>query len=78
MALQQIIFDNLVTLIIGLFGIAATVATIRLTMRNMIRDISHITARLNNHSDRIKDLEVAQAERFGYERGVREAKDKAA
>jgi hypothetical protein len=76
MTLDQLISDNMATLIMGSFGLVATVVTIRLTMRQVVRDVASLTGRLNNHSDRIKDLEVKQAERLGYERAMTELKQR--
>lgn len=66
---------NLWQIIMGGLGIVVTVVTIRANMNVFIEKLDGLHIRVNGHSDRIRDLEVAQAERLGFERGQREARE---
>lgn len=69
----QLILDNLWAVCAALASLVATVVTIRVTMKSIIIDLAELKGIQMDHGVRISSLEVAQAERLGYERGVAEA-----
>lgn len=76
MDLQQFVIENLWGIAMGCGGLLATVVTIRLNMKQFLDKLENLHIRVNGHGERLAKLEVAQADRIGYERGLAEAKQR--
>ena len=73
MELQAFVTDNIWGIMMGACGLIATVVTIRVNMKQFLDQLGTLHIRVNGHSDRLAQLEVAQARRLGYEEGLKEA-----
>lgn len=78
--LSQFIFHNIWFVIAAAASIAfscgAVYLTITSTMKHVVNEVATLHLKVSHHDKRITNLEVAQADRLGYERAVRDMQEK--